>query len=130
LKWPFPRYVISPQIIGTDDANKIKEACKYDAVDLDMEAKPWTSVGAIVWATGWEPYDAHRKIDNLGFGQYDNIITNMMMERLAPKRAPPAEKSCARPMTRRRKAWPLSSAPVPGTKTTCPTVPTSAAWPP
>jgi quinone-modifying oxidoreductase subunit QmoA len=39
-------------------------------------------VGAIVWATGWEPYDAHR-IDNLGFGQYDNIITNMMMERLA-----------------------------------------------
>jgi quinone-modifying oxidoreductase, subunit QmoA len=27
------------------------------------------NVGAIVWATGWEPYDA-TKIDNLGFGQY------------------------------------------------------------
>jgi quinone-modifying oxidoreductase subunit QmoA len=25
-------------------------------------------VGAIVWATGWQPYDA-AKIDNLGYGQ-------------------------------------------------------------
>ena len=44
-------------------------------------------VGAVVWATGWEPYDAHQ-IDNLGFGQYHNIITNMMMERLASKSGP------------------------------------------
>jgi len=85
----FPaKYVISPQVIGTDDADKIKEACKYDAVDLDMQAKTVDlAVGAIVWATGWEPYDAHR-IDNLGFGQYDNIITNMMLERLASKSGP------------------------------------------
>jgi quinone-modifying oxidoreductase subunit QmoA len=45
------------------------------------------SVGAIVWATGWEPYDANR-IDNLGFGQHDNIITNMMLERLASNSGP------------------------------------------
>jgi quinone-modifying oxidoreductase subunit QmoA len=80
----FPsRFVIAPEIIGTDDAQRIKEACKYDAVDLDMEVKTLNiNVGAIVWATGWQPYDA-AKIDNLGFGQYPNIITNMMMERLA-----------------------------------------------
>ena len=85
----FPsRYVISPQIIGTDDADKIKDACKYGAVELDMQTKTVDlSVGAIVWATGWEPYDAHR-IDNLGFGQYDNIITNMMLERLASRSGP------------------------------------------
>ena len=85
----FPaKYVISPQIIGTEDAGKVKDACKYDAVDLDMQAKTVKlPVGAIVWATGWEPYDAHR-IDNLGFGQYDNIITNMMLERLASKSGP------------------------------------------
>jgi quinone-modifying oxidoreductase, subunit QmoA len=85
----FPtRYVISPQIIGTDDAEKAKAACKYDAVDLEMEAKTLElKVGAMVWATGWEPYDATR-IDNLGFGQYDNIITNMMMERLAAPNGP------------------------------------------
>jgi len=79
----FPmRYVISPKILGTDDAKKCVEACKYDAIDLDMQ--PGTvslKVGAIIWATGWKPYDA-AKIDNLGF-QYDNVITNMMMERLA-----------------------------------------------
>ena len=85
----FPaRYVISPQIIGTEDAQKCKESCKYDAVDLDMEAESMNlKVGAIVWATGWEPYDA-TKIDNLGFGQYPNVITNMMMERLASPNGP------------------------------------------
>ena len=85
----FPaRYVISDQIIGTEDANRCKEACKYGAVDLDMKEKTISlNVGAIVWATGWQPYDAS-KIDNLGFGMYPNIITNMMMERLAAPNGP------------------------------------------
>lgn len=85
----FPaRYVISPQIIGTEDAKRCKEACKYDAVDLDAEAKTLNlKVGSVVWTTGWEPYDAS-KIDNLGFGRYPNIITNMMMERLASPNGP------------------------------------------
>ncbi|MCG6894743.1 MAG: CoB--CoM heterodisulfide reductase iron-sulfur subunit A family protein [Desulfobacteraceae bacterium] len=87
MAFPF-RYVISPQIIGTDDAQKAKDACKYDAVELDMEPKTMNlKVGAVVWATGWEPYDA-TKIDNLGFGRYPNIITNMMMERLASPSGP------------------------------------------
>lgn len=85
----FPaRYVLAPQIIGTDDARKAKEACKYDAIDLEMKPKTLElQAGAVVWATGWEPYDA-RKMDNLGFGQYDNIVTNMMMERLASPNGP------------------------------------------
>ena len=85
----FPaRYVISPQIIGTEDAARCKEACKYDAVDLDMKARTIDlNIGSAVWTTGWEPYDA-TKIDNLGFGRYQNIITNMMLERLASKNGP------------------------------------------
>ncbi|MBW1759172.1 MAG: CoB--CoM heterodisulfide reductase iron-sulfur subunit A family protein [Deltaproteobacteria bacterium] len=85
----FPtRYVIAPEIIGTDDAKRCLEACKYDAVDLEMKPRTITlNVGAIVWATSWEPYDA-TKIDNLGFGRYQNIITNMMMERLAAPNGP------------------------------------------
>ena len=85
----FPaRYVISPQIIGTEDAKRCADACKYDAVDLEMQAKTIDlNVGSIVWATGWEPYDA-AKIDNLGFGRYPNIITNMMLERLAAPNGP------------------------------------------
>ena len=84
----FPmRYVLAPEIIGTDDAVKCQEACKYDAIELDMQ--PHTvnlNVGAIIWATGWKPYDA-AKIDNLGF-QYQNVVTNMMMERLAAPSGP------------------------------------------
>ena len=89
LEMAFPaRFVISPQVKGTDDADRIKAACKYDAVDFDMEAKTLDlTVGAIVWATGWEPYDAN-KIDNLGFGRYPNIVTNMMLERLASANGP------------------------------------------
>ncbi|RJP95677.1 MAG: CoB--CoM heterodisulfide reductase iron-sulfur subunit A family protein [Desulfobacteraceae bacterium] len=85
----FPsRYVISPQIIGTEDAKRCQEACQYNAVDLEMKAKTIElNVGSMVWATGWEPYDA-AKIDNLGFGRYPNIITNMMLERLAAPNGP------------------------------------------
>jgi len=85
----FPaRFVISPQIIGTEDAQRCKEACKYDAVDLEMQPKTLNlQVGAIVWATGWEPYDASR-IDNLGFGRYQNIVSNMMLERMAAFNGP------------------------------------------
>jgi len=87
MAFPY-RYVISPQIIGTEDADRCKQACAYDAVDLEMQPKTLDlNVGAIVWATGWEPYDAS-KIDNLGFGQYPNIITNMMLERLAAPNGP------------------------------------------
>ena len=77
----FPaRYVISPEIIGTSDATRIKEACKYDAVDLEMEAKTLNlNVGGIVWSTGWQPYDA-AKIDYLGFGQYPNVITGLELK--------------------------------------------------
>ena len=85
----FPaRYILSPEIIGTEAAQKAKAACKYDAIDLEMTAKTLElNVGAIVYATGWQPYDA-TKIDNLGFGKVPNIITNMMMERLAAPNGP------------------------------------------
>ncbi len=40
--------------------------------------------GAVVLATGWRPYDAS-EFENLGFGKYKNVITNVMMEELAAK---------------------------------------------
>lgn len=85
----FPaRFVIAPEIVATEDGQRAKQACKYDAVDLEMQPKTLTlNVGAVVWATGWAPYDA-KKMDNLGFGRHPNIITNMMMERLAAPNGP------------------------------------------
>ena len=85
----FPmRYVIAPEIIGTDEAKKCLEVCKYNAIDLDMKQETVkVKVGAVVVATGWDPYDA-TKIDNLGFGKCPNVITNVMMERLASPSGP------------------------------------------
>lgn len=85
----FPqRYVLHPSIIGTNTAQKCKEACTYNAIDLDMKPNTYTiKVGSIVWATGWNPYDA-KKIDNLSFGKVKNVITNVMMERLSAPNGP------------------------------------------
>jgi quinone-modifying oxidoreductase subunit QmoA len=76
------RYVIDPSIIGTPDAEKAKGACKYDAVDLGMKEETVNlKVGAVVWATGWKPYDAN-KIQPYGYDRYANVITSVEFERM------------------------------------------------
>jgi len=64
------------------------DACRYDAVDLEQkEEKRTIQVSAAIAATGWAPYDA-AKLDNLGFGSCKNVLTNVMMERLAAAEGP------------------------------------------
>ena len=76
------RYVLDPRIIGTPDADKAKEACKYDAIALDMQESETTlTVGAIVWATGWQPYDAD-KIQPYGHDRYANVVSSVEFERM------------------------------------------------
>ena len=82
------RYVIDPSIIGSSDADKAKAACKYDAIDLDMKEETLDlTVGAIVWATGWAPYDA-AKIQPYGYDRYANVITSVEFERLMDPAGP------------------------------------------
>jgi quinone-modifying oxidoreductase subunit QmoA len=85
----FPmRYLIAPEAIGTSEADKIKAACKYDAVDLEEREETFTiNAGAIVWATGWKPYDA-AKITPYSYNESPDIITNVEMERLANHTGP------------------------------------------
>ena len=82
------RYVVDPAFAKDERMKKCADACEYGAIDLDMEPRTITAkVGAIVWATGWKPYDA-TKIENLGFGKIPNVITNVIMERLASDNGP------------------------------------------
>lgn len=87
--FPF-RYVIDDRNCKGASCKKCVDACKYDAIHLDM--KPETvnlNVGSIVLATGWDLYDVS-KLDILGGGKIKNVITNMQMERLASPSGPTA----------------------------------------
>lgn len=76
------RYVLDARINGTEEANKAKEACQYGAIDLDMKEETIElKAGAIIWATGWKPYDAN-KIQPYGYDRYKNVITNVEFERM------------------------------------------------
>jgi quinone-modifying oxidoreductase subunit QmoA len=76
------RYVLDPRILGTGDADKAKAACKYGAIDLGMQEQVIPlQVGAIVWATGWRPYDA-AKIQPYGYDRFANVITSVEFERM------------------------------------------------
>jgi len=88
-EFAFPmRYVLDPSLAGTDEGKKCLDACEYGAVDLEMEETSFDlKVGAIVWAAGWDPYDA-AKVDYYGFGEYENVITNVMLERMAAPNGP------------------------------------------
>ncbi|MDP7396089.1 MAG: CoB--CoM heterodisulfide reductase iron-sulfur subunit A family protein [Lentisphaeria bacterium] len=82
------QYVIDGSVCPGAECGKCISACLYEAIELDMAPKTAeVEVGAVIWATGWEPYDAG-KIEDLGFGTTPNVITNAMMERLAATGGP------------------------------------------
>ncbi|HSQ03639.1 MAG TPA: FAD-dependent oxidoreductase [Burkholderiales bacterium] len=86
------RYVLDPSIVATPDGAKAQAACKYGAVDLNMkEEAVELTVGAVIWATGWQPYDAAR-IQPYGYDRYANVMTSVEFERLADPHGPTAGK--------------------------------------
>ena len=77
------QFVIDRGVCPGKECGKCLEACRYEAIDLEMkEETVEIEVQAVVWATGWDPYDA-AKIEGLEFGGNPNVISNLMMERLA-----------------------------------------------
>lgn len=76
-------HVLDRDALSEADAETLVSVCPAGSIDLKMtEEELQVEVGAVIVATGWRPYDASR-LDNLGFGQCQNVITNVMMERLA-----------------------------------------------
>jgi heterodisulfide reductase subunit A len=69
-----------------------KDACKADAIDFTQkEEYVELDVGAIVTATGFDPFDPALKPE-LGFGIYPNVITSLQFERLSSAAGPTAGK--------------------------------------
>ena len=81
-------HVLDRDVLSEADTATLSDICPPGAIDLNMtEEEIEVEVGAVIVATGWRPYDA-AKLDNLGFGQCPNVITNVMMERLAARGGP------------------------------------------
>nr|MDO8080070.1 CoB--CoM heterodisulfide reductase iron-sulfur subunit A family protein [Candidatus Freyarchaeota archaeon] len=86
---PFENAV--PSIPTIDEANcthcgKCVQVCKEKAISLD--SKPImeeVSVGTIIIATGYDPY---LPVNEYGFGEYDDVITQFQLERMLSSNGP------------------------------------------
>jgi quinone-modifying oxidoreductase subunit QmoA len=85
LAYPF-RAAVDPAALA-DDTIKA-QLSGLEQIDLDQQPKDMTlKVGAIIWATGWTPYDAS-KIEYLKYDEYPDVLTNVEFERLAAVNGP------------------------------------------
>jgi len=86
-----PTYRIDPEnCLNFKDGSckKCVDACPEGAINLEEEEEETKlDVGTIVIATGYEPFDARDKPE-FGYGQYDNVITGLELERLIAKYGP------------------------------------------
>ena len=81
-------YFLDRDSLSDADEQKLQELLPEGAFDLEMADEEITvEAGAIIVATGWRSYDA-TKIEQLGFGRCANVITNVMVERLAAANGP------------------------------------------
>jgi quinone-modifying oxidoreductase subunit QmoA len=85
----FPlKYSVDDNYCKFSSCKKCEEVCSYDAINLNAKENIIElKVSDIIFATGWKPYNVE-KLENLGFGKFRNVITNVMMERLAADNGP------------------------------------------
>jgi quinone-modifying oxidoreductase subunit QmoA len=85
LSWPL-RHTIDPATCLGEQCGKCVAACAYDAIDLRMPPlRTEFEVQALIWATGWDPFDAS-VVE--GLGAFPNMVSNVQMERLAAPAGP------------------------------------------
>ena len=87
MAYPY-KYCLDDMYCEKDECSLCQSVCKYNAIDLSAQKKRKSfDVSAIVFATGWMPYDM-LSIENLNGGRYENIINNIDMERLLAPNGP------------------------------------------
>ncbi len=93
---PFPQAIPAAYVLNPDDClglnpiacGKCAQACEKKCIDLNAQDKELTfEVGAIIVATGMEPFDPLSRTE-FGYGRAANVITAMEFERLASSGGP------------------------------------------
>ena len=89
---PVPRDALVGEIEASDlievftSATTAKIAGAPGMFDVTISVNGGTEerrCGAIVMATGWEPYDPAKLPEELGYGKYPNVVTNVEFEQMA-----------------------------------------------
>ncbi len=81
------KYVFEKEACTPEQLDTIKNTYG-DVLDLDQQEVMYdVEAKAIVWAAGWEPYNAD-KLETLGYKEYPEVVTNVEMERLAAPNGP------------------------------------------
>jgi heterodisulfide reductase subunit A2 len=71
-----------------ESCSRCRDACPFDAIDYDQtETGRELGVGAVVVATGFQPFDPGRD-DRYGHGELDDVITAAAFERLVNTNGP------------------------------------------
>jgi quinone-modifying oxidoreductase subunit QmoA len=84
----FPAEYVIERSACPENCHACADACPYGGIDLAQQPeKKKLQVSSGVFATGWAPYDAS-KLDVLGFGKCPNVVTNVVLERLAAPNGP------------------------------------------
>jgi len=88
---PFPQAVPNKYLIDADNCTYVEngkcgicvKVCPVpDCIDLDQQDEEVEiTVGNIVVATGFKPFDA-KHVDQFGYGKFPNVITSLEFERL------------------------------------------------
>ena len=75
-------YVIDTKSCLFEKCGKCVKVCPKNAIDLKKVPTQFDiKVGTIVVATGWEEYKPY-KLENLGYGIFRNVITQLQLERM------------------------------------------------
>ena len=71
-----------------DQCEVCKEFCEAEAIDLEQKEKNIElNVGAVILSPGYEIFDAKIK-EELGYGQYPNVVTSLEFERILSASGP------------------------------------------
>lgn len=88
----FPAEYVVDRAACQEGCTACVDACRYGAIDLSRTVERRTfSVAAVIAATGWAPYEAAR-LSHLGYGKLPNVVTNVVLERMAAPNGPTSGK--------------------------------------